>query len=201
VVPLNCESCGSLLESEDRDLAFRCANCGQGYALVEGGLKRLTVKSASPKLQERGEVQYYPFWVLKAEVMIESRDASGGFFSSLLGGGGSGRPGGAIAFYVPGFDAPLEVLKQLSVEFTKEQPSYEIAEEVKKSIKGCVHSEEFARGFADFVFLTMEAERPDTMKSIKYSIKFLDATVLAVPFVSVDGSKKDLLMGKQAKGW
>lgn len=201
MVPLNCESCGSLLESEDRDVAFRCTNCGQGYALLEGELKRLTVKSASPKLQERGEVQYYPFWVLKAEVTVESREASGGFFSGLLRGGGSGPAGGTIAFYIPAFDAPLEVLKQLSVEFTKEQPSYEIAEEARKSIKGCVHSEEFARGFADFVFLTMEAERPDTMKSIRYSIKFLEATVLAVPFVSVDGSKKDLLMGKQVMGW
>ena len=190
-----------MLESEERDVVFRCANCGQGYALVEGELKRLTVKSASPKLQERGEVQYYPFWVLKAEVTVESREASGGFFSGLLRGGGSGPAGGTIAFYIPAFDAPLEVLKQLSVEFTKEQPSYEIAEEARRSIKGCVHSEEFARGFADFVFLTMEAERPDTMKSIRYSIKFLEATVLAVPFVSVDGSKKDLLMGKQVMGW
>lgn len=200
MVPLNCESCGSLLESEERDVVFRCANCGQGYALVEGELKRLTASFASPKLQERGEIQYYPFWVLKAEVTVESRAASGGFFSSLLGGGGSGA-GGTIAFFIPGFDAPLETLKELSVEFTKGQPSYEIAEGVKTSIKGCVHSEEFARGFADFVFLTMEAERPDTMKSIKYSIKFLEATVLGIPFVSAEGSKKDLLMGKQVKGW
>jgi len=189
-----------LLESEGRDVVFRCANCGQGYYLAEGELKRLRVDFAAPVLQESGEVQYYPFWVLKAEVTVESRVASGGFFSSAVW---ASRPGGSgpTTFYVPGFDAPLDVLKNLGVEFTKHQPSYQIAQDVRRSMKGCVHSEEFARGFADFVFLTLEAERPDVMRSIRYSIRFVESMVLGIPFVSAEGSRKDLLLGKKVKGW
>lgn len=166
---------------------------------MEGELKEVPVKFASAKIVEPGrETQYYPFWVLRAEVSITSRSATGGFFSSIFGKEGTG---GQVSFYIPGFDAPLEVLKKLSMDLTRGQPTYEAVEGRGKPLKGCVHSEQFAKGFADFVFLSMEAEKPDKMKSISYSIKFLGAEVLAVPFASMNGKRKDLLTGREMGAW
>ncbi len=189
-----------MLESEERDVVFRCTNCGQGYAIVEGELKGVKISFASPRLQEPGqEVEYHPFWVLRSDVDIKDRSARGGFFRSAFG---EGKTSGEVIFYIPGFNAPLKTLKELGMSFTKSRFNYETSEARGRALKGCIHSENFARGFADFIFLSIEAEKADKMRSIGYSIEFKEPEVLAVPFVSTDkGKKKDLLTGLEVKGW
>ncbi len=197
---LSCKNCGSMLQSEGREVVFHCENCGRGYALEQGELNPVTTEFAVAKLQEPGQqVEYHPFWVLRAEVDIRSRSARGGFMSAIRG---SGTPTeGDVNFYVPAFDAPLETVKEIAMHFTVSQPKYEKTDGRGRALAGCAHSEEFARGFADFVLLSLEAEKPDTMRSIDYSLDFTGSSILAVPFVTLDGKKKDLITGKETSGW
>jgi hypothetical protein len=189
-----------MLQSEGREVVFHCENCGRGYALEQGELRPAVTEFAVAKLQEPGQqVEYQPFWVLRAVVDVRSRSAGGGFMSAIRGSGGPTE--GEVDFYIPAFEAPLETLKQIAMHFTESQPEYEKTDGRGRALRGCVHSEEFARGFADFVLLSLEAEKPDTMRSIEYTLDFKGSSILAVPFVSLDGRKKDLISGKETSGW
>ncbi len=189
-----------MLRSEGREVVFRCTNCGSGYAIVNGELGEVKVSYCAPNFREAVRtIEHYPFWLLRARVNIRSRSASGGFFSAIFGKDGVTE--GRISFYVPAFDAPLETLKKLGMLLTRGGFSYATAEAEGAELRGCVHSEQFARGFADFILLSMEAEKGDTLRAIDYDIEFEESEVLAVPFAVSDGRLRELLLGTEVPRW
>jgi len=199
-VQLSCKSCGSLLESDERDVVFLCPSCGQGYSLARGELEEVEILFASSRLGAPGKrVEYLPFWVMEGEVHVQSREALGGFFRSLRDER-SGRI--SATFYVPCFEAPLSTLKALGETLTREAPDFESSTGRGRTMRGCVHSEDFAKGFADFIFLSLEAEKSDKMRSIDYRIEFGKSKIVAIPFAHEKGNKmKDLLTGSKISAW
>ncbi len=199
MIQLSCESCGSLLDSEENEIAFVCQNCGQGYLIDEGHLRKIDVMFASPSLEEPGrEIRFYPFWLLSARVNIANRSSKG----AILGMSSSDRGIQTFDFYIPAFELPLESLRPLALALTRSNMQLDLAEGEGKALRDCVRSEEFAKGLADFIFLSMEAEKSDKMRSIDYDIEFQESRLVALPFVDLDGGKKkDMISGMEVKGW
>jgi len=66
----------------------------------------------------------------------------------------------------------------------------------KGKLKGCSYSSKDAMKIADFIFLSMEAAKSDTLRSILYDLGLSTPKVIAIPFYKLSGSGlKDGIMG------
>jgi hypothetical protein len=55
-------------------------------------------------------------------------------------------------------------------------------------IKGCTYSSKDAMKFADFIFLSLEAAKSDTLRNISYDLGLSSPKVVAIPFYKLSGS-------------
>lgn len=184
LVTLKCEKCGSLLNAGPEDVVYYCNNCDTGYELIgdKDELVPVNIDFAVPSPARDGEIIYYPFWVFDANIEISSRDTSGnlgsaiGFLKKVLGK--DDRP--IEKFYVPAFDTSIDNIKKLGLEFTKHQPDFDTVK--KDRITGTRCSSEDAEKLADFIFLSLEAEKPDMMRQITYDLGLSGKKVVGIPF-------------------
>lgn len=192
LVALKCEKCGSLLDADQNDVVYYCNNCDTGYELINemDELAPAEVDFALPANVLDAEVIYYPFWVFDTDIKISSRDASG--TSSVSGElfkkkQNDGDVTNSVKkFYVPAFDTSLENIKQLGLGFTRQQPDYETVK--KDKIRGCIYSSKDAEKIAEFIFLSLEAEKPDMIRSISYDLGLSSPKIVGMPFYRTDGS-------------
>ncbi len=184
LVALKCRKCSSLLDADPKDVVYYCNNCGTGYELIneKDELVALDIDFALPKKAVDAEAEYYPFWVFNADIKINERDASGTLSSvvDFIKGKITGGPKPIEKFYVPGFETPMENIKKLGLEFTRNQPDFDILK--KDKLKGCIYSSRDAGKIADFIFLSMEAEKPDMLKGISYDLGLSSPKVIGIPF-------------------
>jgi ribosomal protein S27AE len=187
LVALKCQKCGSLLNADTKDVVFYCGNCDSGFELIneKDELVPVSIDFAIPNKKMTAEIIYYPFWVFEANVKISGRDAAGsitGFIMNIFG-----KEDKQVGkFYVPAFETPLENIRKLGLEFTKAQPEFDVLK--KGKLKGCSYSSKDAMKFADFIFLSMEAGKSDTLRSISYDPGLSSPKVIAIPFYKMSGS-------------
>lgn len=194
LIAVKCKSCDSGLTVEVNDSIIYCSSCGNGWEIVNDQLVPLEINFAKPLVQGQGEVIYKPFWLLDIFVNITSRDSSGGWISNLFGGN-SNKTNGNVLFYVPAFWMNIESAKILGVNFTQRNP---VASPQKYSVKmkGMNFSREDARKIAEFIFLSIEAEKSDTVRSITYTMEVKSSQMLGVPFYKEpNGKLKDAVLG------
>lgn len=195
LVALKCQKCGSLLNADPKDVVFYCGNCDSGFELIneKDELVPVNIDFAIPNKKMNTEVVYYPFWVFDANVKINSRDAAGsitGFIMNIFGK----EDKKAGKFYVPAFETTLENVRKLGLEFTKGQPEFDVLK--KGKLKGCSYSSKDAMKFADFIFLSLEAAKSDTLRSISYDLGLSSPKVVAMPFYKLsDSGLMDGIMG------
>ncbi|MBW6517909.1 MAG: hypothetical protein K0A89_05350 [ANME-2 cluster archaeon] len=186
LVALKCEKCGSLLDADQHDVVYYCNNCDTGYEIIneKDELVPIEVEFAIPENKRGSEIFYYPFWVFDSDIEITSREASGTagslgkFIKKNLGMEGEAKP--VEKFFVPAFDTSMENVKMLGLEFTQKQPDYDTIK--KDKLRGCIYSREDAEKIADFIFLSMEAERADMLKHISYSLGLSSPKIVGIPF-------------------
>lgn len=192
LVALKCEKCGSLLDADQNDVVYYCNNCDTGYELIneKDELVPAEVDFALPANVMDAEVIYYPFWVFDADITISSRDVSGS--SGIIGElfkknqGDGGTAGHVKKFYVPAFDTSLENIKKLGLGFTQHQPDYETV--TKDKVRGCIYSSKDAEKIAEFIFLSLEAEKPDKLSSISYDLGLSSSKIVGMPFYRTEGT-------------
>lgn len=190
---IKCKNCGSGLVVEINDYITYCGNCGSGFELVNGELQPIEVNFSSVAIPGNAEVIYKPFWLMKTNVEILERTAAGGFMKNLFGG--SNETKGPLTFYIPAFYCSLDNLKKLASEFTKKNP---VASPQKFNTKltGFAYGKEDAKKLARFIFISFEAEKSDTMKTLRFSIDFNSCEILGIPFYKETGGKlKDAVLG------
>jgi hypothetical protein len=190
---LKCTSCNGELTVDANDYVAYCSNCGNGYEIVTDKLVPIEVNFAKPLLSGQGEIVYRPFWLMNLNVNIISRDSSGGWVSNLFGG--SNKTQGDVLFYVPAFWLTIDSVKNIGGTFTMKNP---IASPQNYNVKmtGFNFSKVDARKIAEFIFLSIEAEKSDTLRDIKYEMKINSVQVLGVPFYKIPNNKyKDAILG------
>jgi hypothetical protein len=197
LVALKCEKCGSLLNADPGDVVYYCNNCDTGYEIISetDEIVEVAVDFALSGNPMDAEVVYLPFWVFDADIDISSRDAGGTlgsmarFIKTKVGAGDQEKP--VEKFYVPAFETSMENIKKLGLEFTRQQPDFDLIK--KDRITGCVYSSQDAEKIADFIFLSSEAEKPDMMKHISYTLNLTSPHVVAFPFYKADGLTDGIL--------
>ena len=193
LIAVKCKSCDSGLTVEMNDNIVYCSSCGNGWEIVNDDLVPIEIGFAKPLIQGQGEIVYKGFWLVDTYVKINSRDSSGGWISSLFGG--ANKTEGDVKFYVPAFWMPIESAKQLGVAFTTKNavPS---PEKYNVKLSGFTYTKEDAKKIAEFIFLSIEAEKNDTVRNISYDIKVKKYNVLGVPFYKQpNGKLRDAVTG------
>lgn len=191
---VKCKKCDSGLVVEVNDNIVYCSSCGSGFEIVDGEFIPIEINFASAALRAEGEMVYKPFWFIKTHVEILERKAGGNFLKNLFGGSGE-QTSGDITFYIPAFYCSLDTMKNLSTQFTMRNP---VASPQKYNTKlvGFAYGKEDAKKLAEFILISLEAEKSDVMKNFQYKINFNSFEILGIPFYKMtDGKFKDAVLG------
>ena len=191
---VKCKKCDSGLMVEVNDNIVYCSSCGSGFEIVNGDLIPIEINFAAAAIRSEGELIYKPFWLLKTHISIAERKASGNFLKNIFGGSND-NTSGDITFYIPAFYCTIDAMKNLATQFTTRNP---IASPQKYNTKlvGFAYGKEDAKKLAEFILISLEAEKSDTMKSFKYDLKFDSMEILGIPFYKLaNGRFKDAVLG------
>jgi hypothetical protein len=193
LVAVKCKNCGSGLVVEVNDNITYCTSCGSGFEIIDGELQPIEINFAAAAIRDEGEMVYKPFWLVKTDVNILERNASGAFLKNLFGGNSSSS--GSINFYIPAFFCPLETMKNLATQFTAKNPA---ASPQKYNVKltGFAYGKEDAKKLSEFILISLEAEKSDTMKTFRFNMKFNSLEILGIPFYKKpNGRFRDAMLG------
>ncbi len=124
---------------------------------------------------------------------IVERKAGGKLLRSLFGDSHNSSSGD-LTFYIPAFHCSLDTIKNLATQFTMKHP---VASPQKYNVKllGFAYTKEDAKKFAEFILISLEAERGDIMKNFNYELKFNTMEILGVPFYKTMNGYKDAVLG------
>lgn len=190
---IKCKNCGSGLVVEVNDYVTYCGSCGSGFEIINGELQPIEINFASTAIPGTSKIIYKPFWLIKSKVEIIERKAEGGFLKNIFGG--SDKSSGDIAFYIPAFYCSLDNMKNIATVFTQKNP---VASPQKYNTKltGFAYGKEDAKKLAEFLLISFEAEKKDTMKTFKYNIIYNSFEILGIPFYKEQNGKfKDAVLG------
>ncbi|MBP9191078.1 MAG: hypothetical protein KBF96_00855 [Ignavibacteria bacterium] len=191
---VKCKQCGSGLVVEVNDNIVYCTSCGSGFEIINGEMTPIEINFAAAAIRGEGEVVYKPFWLLRTNLNIMERNASGNFLKNIFGGSND-NTSGEILFYIPAFYCSLDVMKNLATEFTIKNP---VASPQKYNVKltGFAYGKEDAKKLAEFILISMEAEKSDVMKDFNYKMDFTSFEIVGIPFYNTgNGQMKDALLG------
>ena len=171
---LKCPQCSTPVPAEENEVAWVCATCGLGLQLTEQGLAVVAIHwaVARPGAHPDG---WRPFWAFNGSV----------HFSQRLSYSGHTEPealwNNPLRFYLPAYVCPLAQLQALGADLTRRQPALQ-AGPPAGPLQGCTFLPDDARRAAEFVLLTIEAARPDKLKSIQYDLQLAPPELWVLPF-------------------
>jgi hypothetical protein len=184
VVQVKCPKCGNPIMSKQMDTVFYCTNCGTMH-IRNGGIKVLDVEIGAFNPNAPQERVYIPFWRMYSSVVINSVRSEGGGFRKLAnwfrGEGNSGN----LFIWVPASEMEIDRFKALAVDLTVTPPLYSTRMDfgLVPRLPTVVKQEE-AMEMADFVVVTIEAEKPGVLQDLDYTLTVHDAKLVYLPFVS-----------------
>jgi hypothetical protein len=131
-----------------------------------------------------GQRYYMPFWRLHCDFNIRSRNVEGGYFHKLSNMFGGGDNGGSLFIFVPASDVDTATFRHWAVALTTANPRYVVRPDFDNAerLATTVNQEE-AIEMADFVAVTLEAEKPGTLQYLDYDLKVREAKLVYLPFV------------------
>jgi len=184
VVQVKCPQCGIAIQSKVVDQLFLCENCRAMHSR-DGGVNLITYEVADVKRSNTGQISYYPFWRVLCTVTINDSNVAGGSLyklSKFMKGGGNT---GTFNVYVPASEMGIGMAKQLAMSLTYEPPRYDVRPDFggRQRIGSTVTRKE-AEELADFVIVTIEAEKPGVLQSLSYDLKVNEVKLLYLPFIS-----------------
>ncbi|HAY33853.1 MAG TPA: hypothetical protein PK536_07870 [Ignavibacteria bacterium] len=189
-----CKSCGSGLSVEMNDNIVYCTSCGNGFEEINGEMKNIEINFANAAFRSEGELIYKPFWLLNTTITILERKATGSFLKNLFGGSGE-FTGGDILFYIPAFYCNIESMEELSKQFTIKNPVAS-PQKYNSKLTGFAYGKEDAKKLAEFILISLEAEKSDVIKNFRYEMKVNSYSILGIPFYdNKSGMLKDAVLG------
>jgi hypothetical protein len=151
----------------------------------DGGTKVVDYEIASfrPDAPLEGRT-YVPFWRLYSRFTILRMDSKGGSLSKLSSWvkGGTGNAGETFVFVpAPDFDPPT--FKRLATMMTAQWPKYSPRRDFEgvPRLPASITQEEAAK-LADFVLITLEAEKPGVLQELEYTFEVIDTRIVYLPF-------------------
>lgn len=172
LVPLKCTYCDTLITPDKGSIIWFCETCGQGQKLDdELGLVPIEIHYAM--VDNGTNTKLLPFWVAKGRVTILQRESD-------LGQGPSDQYWVKDhTFFVPAFDCSIKdaVLWGMHYLHTPLQlKEGERGESVRVTI-----DDRDAQTLAEFIVLSIEAERRDRLKNLEFDLNLQDMVLWVIP--------------------
>jgi hypothetical protein len=186
LVPLQCVRCSTPVRATPDEVAWVCANCGQGLLLDgESGLRALEVKYAA--VAQQAGLIWRPFWVTEGRVTFQARETYG------HDRGPDEIWGAPQMFVLPAFECSLEEAGAWGVAFLRQPPR--LVEGPAGLLEGVTVDPQAARALAEFVVLTVEAERRDQLRKVAFDLDLVPPVLWAMPFTNESGTLRLALAG------
>jgi hypothetical protein len=172
LVPLLCIKCQTPVPAEPEEIAWVCAQCGQGMLLDESdGLLPLDVKyAASIPANTIGK----PFWVAEGQVSLQRELYTGNKSAEARLLWSQPR-----RFTIPAYDCPLETLLQYGPQLLLKPPDLQPGPPARFQAVTLPPGD--ICSLAEFIVVAIEAERRDMIKQIDVSVKMSDPVLWIFP--------------------
>ena len=174
LIPLVCLNCGTAIPASSNEMAWVCAECGQGMALdVQKGLTPLQVYYAEGILpNSRGK----PYWVTEGQVNLQ-RDVyrSSGKSAQEAVQFWSGPRG----FLIPAYSLPQEDLLAQTTRFLLQPPALKAGSQAP--FEPVTLSMEDIQPVAEFIVMAIEAGRKDMLKNIRFTLDLSTPSLWILP--------------------
>jgi hypothetical protein len=174
LVLLKCPQCGTPVPAEEDEIAWTCATCGQGWQLTADGLAPQVVRWMAAAPNARPE-SWRPMWIFAAQVSFAQRDT---WQRATQPDKLWQQP---VRFYVPAYPCALAQMQKLGAELTRKQVVLP-AGPAQGPLKGVTLLPSDAVAAAEFIVLTIEAERNDKLKSVNFTINFGPPDLWVLPY-------------------
>lgn len=172
---LKCPQCSTPVPAEEDEVAWVCATCGAGLQLTDDGLAPLPVHWAVARPGAHVD-RWRPFWTFPGAVQFQQRVSYSGHMEPEALWSNN-----ALRFFVPAYNCPLAQLLSLGGDLTRRQPALQ-AGPVPGALTGCNFLPDDARRVAQFVVLTIEAARPDKLRSVQFDLRLAAPELWLLPF-------------------
>jgi hypothetical protein len=184
VIQVKCPKCGNPIMSKQKDTVFYCSNCGVMH-IRNGGISVLDFEIGEFNKGAPQDRVYVPFWRMYSTVVINKVRSEGGGLFKLANWFRGGSNTANMFIWVPASEMEIDRFKALAVEFTVNPPPYGTRMDfgLVPRLPAVVKKEE-ALEMADFVVVTIEAEKPGVLQDLDYSLTVHDAKLVYMPFVS-----------------
>ena len=164
LIPLLCTRCQTTIPAEVDEVAWVCAQCGQGLLLDEtiGAVPLAVNFAAGIPANQKG----WPFWVVTGQVSVQKR--------SIFGGGDRGSETSQFwqashRFFIPAFSAPLDQLIGWGTRFLQQPPALQPGPAAGFA-PVTLHPEDL-QPMAEFIVLGIEADRKDKVREIQFTVQ------------------------------
>ena len=161
--PLCCIRCDTPVLAEPDEVAWTCAQCGQGLLLYKNqDLVPINIHY-SPAIPANGKGR--PFWVTIGRVTLSRQ---------VYGGGAGKMPeaeqfwGAGRQFVIPAFTCPLDTLLSLATQFLNQSPA--LQEGPAARYAPVILSPDDAPALAEYIVMAVEASRKDNLKAAEISV-------------------------------
>lgn len=188
LIVLRCQKCQQPMRAKSGEVLAFCSTCSVVYEIVEGQLQERELLWYLPKDGET-KADYVPFWTFRTSVTIRERKASGGsvsnFFRKLFGSEEGTGSADDLFLFVPAWDLPLPTLRVLCPLLTEHagKGGFKAGDPGRfpALAEPAIRSQAKAENGIHFIFLTLEADRADTMISIDYDLTVEDRYLTLLP--------------------
>ena len=172
------------IHSKQKDMVFYCTNCSTMH-IRNGGVEVLDFEIGEFNRNATQDRVFVPFWRMYCTVVINNIRSEGGGFRRLASWFKDEGNSGNIFIWVPASDMDIDRFKGLAIDFTLNPPPYSTRMDFGTVPRlPTVMKRSEAREMADFVVVTIEAEKPGVLQALDYTLTVHDAKLVYMPFVA-----------------
>jgi predicted RNA-binding Zn-ribbon protein involved in translation (DUF1610 family) len=174
LVPLVCVRCNTPIPAEVDEVAWVCAQCGQGLLLEENGLQALEVNYlAGLPPNAKGK----PYWVAQGQVSSLQREKYGSGNQETQQAEAYWSQ--ARSFFVPAYSATLEDLLARATQLMLQPPVLQAG--AAAPFEPVTLAAEDVRPAAEFIVVAIEAGRKDKLKKVNFSLQLSSPVLWILP--------------------
>lgn len=175
LVPMMCVQCKSPIPAKVDEVVWVCETCGQGMILnAEKGLTALEIHTAAG-IPQNGTGR--PFWVASGRVSLRRATFSGDNTRDMEAFWAQPRQ-----FVIPAYQLGLEEITKMGVDLVRQPPALTPAAS-PVPFQPVVLMPGDVRPLAEFVILSIEAERRDALKELAFNLELESPQLWILPDV------------------
>lgn len=162
LIPLLCPKCKAPINAQVDELAWACEQCGQGMIIDarQGAKPQSIFFSVDVKPGQKG----HPYWVSRGQVSLAFRETYKG---------DEGKAARAFwaeprLFFIPAWECTLDEVISIGTALLKNPAGIQTGSPVP--FLPVVASPNDINALAEFLIFSIEAERRDALKSVKFDL-------------------------------